>query len=134
MREEEEKRKKEEEKRKIKEKEKNQSDKDEFDEYDDYDDKSFEDVPSDVDENEEDNNEIFDFLSKKRNREKYPYDNMKEELVNLLRKKNKRTYEEIMIELIKKFNKELVEQYIEQLLDENTSKFCEGDESYYFLK
>ena len=134
MREEEEKRKKEEEKRKIKEKEKNQSDKDEFDEYDDYDDKSFEDVPSDVDENEEDNNEIFDFLSKKRNREKYPYDNMKEELVNLLRKKNKRTYEEIMIELIKKFNKELVEQYIEQLLDENTSKFFEGNESYYFLK
>ena len=132
LREEEEKRKKEEEKRK--EKEKNQSDKDdEFDDFDDFDDKSFEDAPSDVDENE-DNNEIFDLLSKKRNREKYPYDNMREELVNLFRKKNKRTYEEIMIELIKKFNKELVQQYIEQLLDENTSKFCEGDESYYFLK
>ena len=132
LREEEEKRKKEEEKRR--EKEKNQSDKDdEFDDFDDFDDKSFEDAPSDVDENE-DNNEIFDLLSKKRNREKYPYDNMKEELVNLFRKKSNRTYEEIMIELIKKFNKELVEQYIEQLLDENTSKFCEGDESYYFLK
>ncbi len=92
-------------------------------------------MASDVDENEE-NNDFFNLLNRKRDRdrEKYLYENMKEKLVNLFRKKNKRTYEEIAVELIKKFNKELVEQYIEKLLNENTSKFIEGNESYYFLK
>ena len=129
IKEEEEKRKKEEEKKREREREEdNQSDDDDSDD-------NFEDVASDVDENE-DNNELFNnfLLNKKRDREKCPYENMKEELANLFRKKNKRTYDEIAIELIKKFNKELVEQYIEKLLDENTSKFIEGKESYYFLK
>ena len=129
IKEEEEKRKKEEEKKREREREEdNQSDDDDSDD-------NFEDVASDVDENE-DNNELFNnfLLNKKRDREKCPYENMKEELANLFRKKNKRTYEEIVLELVKKFNKELVEQYIEKLLDENTSKFIEGKESYYFLK
>ena len=125
--EEEEKKRKEEEKKKEKEKE-NFSD-----DEDDDEDKSFENAPSDVDENEVNNNEFFDLLSKKRKRDKYP-DELLDELKNLLRKKNKRTYEEIINELIKKFKGEIIENYIDKLLDENTNKFIEGGETYYFLK
>ena len=130
LREEEEKR-KEEEKKKQKEKEKDDSN---DDEDDDDDDKSFDDMPSDVDENEINNNELLDMLSKKRKRENDPKEKIKEELTNLLRKKNKRTYDDIVSELLKKFKNELVEEWIDKLLDENTSKFVEEGETYYFLK
>ena len=117
-------RKKEEEKRKEKEKEK--------DDFDDEDDKSFEDAASEVNENEDDS--IFtDLLNKKRKREGYPDDKMKEEFENLLRQKGKMTFDEIIEELMKKFKKETVEQCIEKLIDENAKEFHEGGETYYFL-
>jgi hypothetical protein len=115
-------RKKEEEKKKEKEK----------DDFDDEDDKSFEDAASEVNENEDDS--IFtDYLNKKRKREGYPDEKMKEEFENLLRQKGKMTYDEIIVELMKKFKKETVEQCIEKLIDENAKEFHEGRETYYFL-
>ena len=126
--EEEEKRKKEEEKKK--EKDKNLS----YDEDDDDDDKSFDDLPSEVEEENEENDKFLKQLGNKRKRDKNPYDNMTEELNNLLMKKNQRTYEEIVLELNKKFKKELVQENIDNLLDENTNKFIEGGETYYFKK
>ena len=114
---------------KNKENDKNESEEEEFEE----DDRSFNDQPSDVDEN--DDNFLDDLLTQKRKREKNSLEeNMKEELDNLLRKNNRMKYEEIFGELIKKFKGEQVEQYIEKLLDENTEKFHEKGQIYYFIK
>ncbi len=120
-----------EEEAKRKQKEKNEIEEDEEDEDDD-----FKNMPSDVDENEEENSILknFELLNKKRNREKMPDEDMKEELINLFRKKSKMTYEEIIEELSKKFPKESVGKYSEKLISENTKKFTEGKTINYFLK
>ena len=120
-----------EEEAKKKQKEKSVIDEDEEDEDDD----SYNHMPSDVDENDEETNVFLglDLLNKKRKREKLPNEDMKEELVNLFRKKNKMTYDEISEELIKKFSPELVGKYLEKLVYENTKKFMEGNKAYYFL-
>ena len=132
IREEEEEKRKEEEKKKQKEKEKDDYSND--DEDDDDDDKSFDDMPSDVDEKDLNSNKWIDLLSNKRKRENEPEEKIKEELSNLLRKKNKRTYDDIVAELLKTFKSELVDQWIDKLLEENTSKFVEQGATYYFLK
>ena len=123
-----------EEKEEKKKEEDKDKEKDDSDDLFDEDDKGLERAASEVDENESDKEFINDLLNNKRKREKYPDDNMKEELDNLLRKKGKMTYEEIYEDLIKKFKPDIVQQYIEQLLDEYTKKYNDGKETFYFLK
>ena len=125
IKEEEQRKKKEEEKKKL-----NSNDEEE----DDDDDKSFENAASDVDESEEEKNDFLDLLNKKKKRETTPEDIIKDELVNLLRKKNNLTYDDIMSELIKQFNPDLVNKYIDEILDEITDKFSENQKIYYYLK
>lgn len=98
---------------------------------DDFDDDSFNEQPSDI--NDDDDNDILDLLNKKRKREKNDLEeNMKEELNNLLIKNNRMTYDEIFGNLVKKFDGGQVDQYIGKILDENTEKFRENDQIYYF--
>ena len=123
-----------EEKRKEEERKREEEKRKENDDDDDEDDKSFENASSEVNENEDDFLSDFDLLNKKRKREGYPDDKMKEELENLLRKKYKMTYDEITEELMKKFKPELVQKYIEKLIEENTKEFLENNVTYYFLK
>ena len=76
-----------------------------------------------------------DFVGNKRERENSVKDKMEEELENLLRKKDRMTYDEIIIELKKNFDGKNIEKYIDDLLDKITSKFYGDDkELYYYLK
>ena len=73
-------------------------------------------------------------IGKKRDRENTLETDMEEKIENLLRKKNKMTEEEIIIELKKEYKTEDIDKYYEQILDRITEKFEENGEEYYFLK
>ena len=78
--------------------------------------------------------ESFNMMGKKRERESGPAFDMEEKIENLLRKKNKMTYDEIIVEVKKEFKDEDIEKYFEEILDRITESFPENNEQYYFLK
>ena len=100
----------------------------------------------DSDDDKDDNSEVeddslffkqidsFNMMGKKRERESGPAFDMEEKIENLLRKKNKMTYEEIIVEVKKEFKDEDIEKYFEEILDRITESFPENNEQYYFLK
>ena len=59
---------------------------------------------------------------------------MEEKIENLLRKKNKMTEGEIIVELKKEYKADAINKYYEQILERITEKFEENGEEYYFLK
>ena len=73
-------------------------------------------------------------IGKKRDRENTLETDMEEKIENLLRKKNKMTEEEIIVELKKEYKVEDIDKYYEQILERITEKFEENGEEYYFLK
>ena len=100
----------------------------------------------DSDDDKDDNSEVeddslffkqidsFNMMGKKRERESGPAFDMEEKIENLLRKKNKMTYDEIIVEVKKEFKDEDIEKYFEEILDRITESFPENNEQYYFLK
>ena len=126
-----EKKKKEEEKAKEKEEKNEEEEEEEEDEDDNYDFSSLDNIEN----FESKYGNIDNLIGNKRDREKTEKDEMEEELENLFRKKNRMTYNEIVIELKKKFDIKTIEKYIEDLLNEITSNFLEkNEETYYYLK
>ena len=73
-------------------------------------------------------------IGKKRDRENTLETDMEEKIENLLRKKNKMTEEEIIVELKKEYKVEDIDKYYEQILERITEKFEENGEEFYFLK
>ena len=127
----EDKKKKEEEKTK---KNKKDEDDEEEEEEEDEDDK---DINSDVsnDEDFKKMNDYFIGIGKKRERENNPGYDLEEKMENLLRRKNRMTEDELIIELKKVCKKEDIEKYFEKALDNITNSFMEDDgEKYYYLK
>lgn len=122
------------EKEKVKEPEKTENEEEE--ESSDEDDDDGKDVNS---ENEsqffEDFEKYNNMIGKKREREESPNLEMEENMENILRKKSKMTYEEILEELKKDFKIEDINKYLEDILDRITDSFPENDgQTYYYLK
>jgi len=126
-------------KKKEKEKEKAKAKKEEEsgDEGEDYDDSE----DDDKNENSADD-ELFmkqldsfsHMIGKKRDRENTLETDMEEKIENLLRKKNKMTEGEIIVELKKEYKVDDINKYYEEILERITEKFEENGEEYYFLK
>lgn len=129
--------KKEKEKEKLKEKDekKIKEDKNEEEEEEDEDDFDNDSSLNDIEKFESKYGNIDNLIGNKREREKTKKDEMEEELENLLRKKNRMTYDEIIDDLRKKFTNKEIETFTEDLLNEITSNFIgDNGEQYYFLK
>ena len=73
-------------------------------------------------------------IGKKKERENTLETDMEEKIENLLRKKNKMTEGEIIVELKKEYKADAINKYYEQILERITEKFEENGEEYYFLK
>jgi len=114
-----------------KEKQKNEKDDNNESDFDFDDDDSLNEQPSEIDDDNDD--KFLDLLNKKRKREKNEVEeNIREELNNMLIKNNRMTYDEIVANLIKHFTEGQVHLYIDKILDENTQKYIEKDNIYYF--
>ena len=126
--------KKEKEKEKVKEKVKEEEEGEDDDDNDDSED-------DDKNENSDDE-ELFmkqldsysHLIGKKKERENTLETDMEEKIENLLRKKNKMTEGEIIVELKKEYKADAINKYYEQILERITEKFEENGEEYYFLK
>ena len=132
-----EKKKKEEKKRKEEEKKKQEKKEVEQEEEEDEESEDDKDIDSDVSKDEGFNqvNEYFNLIGKKRERENNPSYELEERLENILRKKNRMTEEEIIVELKKVCKMEDIEKYFEIVLDNITNNFTDDDgEKYYYLK
>ena len=122
----------------MKKKEKEKGEEEEEAEDGDYSDDSKDD---DKNENSEDDelfmkqlNSFTQMIGNKRERENPLESDMEEKIENLLRKKNKMTEGEIILELKKEYKDEDISKYFEKILERITDKFEENDEEYYFLK
>ena len=89
---------------------------------------------SDVSKDDENFHNYLSLIERKRERENNPSYELEERLVNILRKKNRMTEDEIIVELKKVCKMEDIEKYFETVLDNITNNFIEKDgEKYYFL-
>ena len=92
------------------------------------------DMNSDVSKDDENFHNYLNLIGKKRERENNPSYELEERLENILRKKNRMTEDEIIVELKKVCKMEDIEKYFETVLDNITNNFIEKDgEKYYFL-
>ena len=90
---------------------------------------------SDVSKDDENFHNYLSLIGKKRERENNPSYELEERLENILRKKNRMTEDEIIVELKKVCKMEDIEKYFETVLDNITNNFIEDDgENYYYLK
>ena len=90
---------------------------------------------SDVSKDDENFHNYLSLIGKKRERENNPSYELEERLENILRKKNRMTEDEIIVELKKVCKMEDIEKYFETVLDNITNNFIEYDgENYYYLK
>ena len=124
-------------KRKEEEGKKKQEKKEEEEEEEEEESEDDKDVNSDVskDEGIDKVNEFLSLMGKKRARENNPSYELKERLEYILRKKDRMTEDEIIIELKKVCKMEDIEKYFESVLDDITDNFIGDDhEKYYFLK
>ena len=129
-----EKKKKEEKKRKEEEKKKQEKkDEEEEEEEESEDDK---DMNSDVSKDDENFHNYLSLIGKKRERENNPSYELEERLENILRKKNRMTEDEIIVQLKKVCKMEDIEKYFETVLDNITNNFIEndGEKYYYYFK
>ena len=129
-----EKKKKEKEKEKVKEPEKNENEEDE-ESPDDDDDKDDNEIPDDDSQFFKQLDSFSNMIGKKRDRESSPNFEMEEIMENILRKKSRMTYQEILEELKKECKTEDIDKYFEDILDRITDTFQESNgETYYYLK
>ena len=132
---EDEKEKKEEKKRKEEEAKKKKDKKVEEEEEEEEESEDDKDVNSDVSKDFNNFEEYFNLIGKKRERENNPSYELEERLETILRKKDRMTEDEIIIELKKVCKKEDIDKYFENVLDNITQNFMGDDgEKYYFLK
>ena len=78
--------------------------------------------------------DVINILGKKTKRTSNIKEEMGEELVNLLLKMNRMTYDEIVTELKKKFKEKDIEENIDEIIEAYTSNFSEGEKTYYYKK
>ena len=129
-----EKKKKEKEKDKVKEPEKNENEEDE-ESPDDDDDKDDNEIPDDDSQFFKQLDSFSNMIGNKRDRESSPNFEMEEIMENILRKKSRMTYQEILEELKKECKMEDIDKYFEDILDRITDTFQESNgETYYYLK
>ena len=87
---------------------------------------------SDVSKDDENFHNYLSLIGKKRERENNPSYELEERLENILKKKNRMTEDEIIVELKKVCKMEDIEKYFETVLDNITNNFIENDgEKYY---
>jgi len=118
----------------VKEPEKNENEEDE-ESPDDDDDKDDNEIPDDDSQFFKQLDSFSNMIGKKRDRESSPNFEMEEIMENILRKKSRMTYQEILEELKKECKMEDIDKYFEDILDRITDTFQESNgETYYYLK